>query len=383
MTTRTRFSARRAFTLVELLVVIAIIGTLIGLLLPAIQMVKEAARRTQCASQMRQVAIACNTYQTMHNSFPPGVPSCMATPAFGATVQNLGASSGAYCQGPNWLSALLEQLEEKPMSDNLRLCLAHKWNACDECAAAGQEGADTWSGVGDPIPNTLICPSAPDVFGPLSNTATNVGLSGMKKGNYAGCFGSQYYLPEDDTANRVPPFYNNPNVKRAQKAGVFEHITLPPAGSPAHLATAKNDPSFKPRGPKMGHNLGTTIAAIKDGPSKTIMVSEVLAYESPADGRGAWTVGAMGCSGFTANFPPNDPTLDQIPVCDTSITSPLKMKCTQNATTRAFALARSGHSGGVNASTADANTRFISDTIDVGVWQALCTKYGGEPEQLP
>ncbi len=69
---KTRFRDR-GFTLVELLVVIAIIGILIGMLLPAIQAVREAASRTSCANKVHQIAIAIHNYESAHQSFPPGV----------------------------------------------------------------------------------------------------------------------------------------------------------------------------------------------------------------------------------------------------------------------------------------------------------------------
>ncbi|MBC8875461.1 MAG: DUF1559 domain-containing protein [Planctomycetes bacterium] len=104
--------SQRAFTLVELLVVIAIIGILVALLLPAIQAAREAARRTECVNNLKQVGLALHSYHDSLGRFPPGRMSCDGW-------------TGGPCAGKTWIDKpgtsgfvmLLPYLEEQPLYD--------------------------------------------------------------------------------------------------------------------------------------------------------------------------------------------------------------------------------------------------------------------------
>ncbi|MFM8475111.1 MAG: DUF1559 domain-containing protein, partial [Planctomycetaceae bacterium] len=91
---------RRAFTLIELLVVIAIIAILVALLLPAVQQAREAARRTQCKNNLKQIALALHNYHDVHSTFPP------------ANVVRFDPVDGPYGDGWTWHARILPFLEQ-------------------------------------------------------------------------------------------------------------------------------------------------------------------------------------------------------------------------------------------------------------------------------
>jgi hypothetical protein len=336
--------------LVELLVVIAIIAILVVLLLPAVQMAREAARRTQCMNQVRQIAVAMANYESAHRAFPAGLPSC--------TQRNwnaVGTQRGNICAGPNWAMSILAEIEEEGMYQDVYDCMATQWNACDDCEhERGQVGRFT--------PSFMICPSATVMVN--LHTSSTTALERNSKGNYAVCFGSNNYASAIDTAENeamvgVMSVVMLKNWQRAVQQE--EHRTITGVW-------------------KMGSGQGTQVKDVKDGLSKSLVVSEVLGWDSEEDMRGVWSCVGMGGSTFTARYGPNSVEHDQIPSCERTIPATHKLRCTRQSsqTGDEWASARSDHIGGVVASHADASIKFYSDDVDLAVWQALSTRSGQE-----
>ena len=128
---------RFGFTLVELLVVIAIIGILVALLLPAIQAAREAARRTQCTNNLKQLALAMHNYSDTHRCIPPGVLAQKPFPYRNAS----------------WLARLMPHIEQTAAYDQFTF---------NETDWTGQDAADrnAWIKAELRVP-TFNCPSCP------------------------------------------------------------------------------------------------------------------------------------------------------------------------------------------------------------------------------
>jgi prepilin-type N-terminal cleavage/methylation domain-containing protein/prepilin-type processing-associated H-X9-DG protein len=177
-------SARRGFTLIELLVVIAIIAILIALLVPAVQKVREAAARTQCRNNLKQIGLGLHNYHGVHLRFPPGYVSAVA-----ADNSDLGPGWG-------WAAHLLPFLEQ----DNL-----HK-----QINFSADIGAAVNAAPRARMLAIFRCPSDPaslDTF-VAANTSVDIAFA-----SYVGMFGTPEITDDPSAGNGM--FFRNSKIRFA------------------------------------------------------------------------------------------------------------------------------------------------------------------------
>jgi prepilin-type N-terminal cleavage/methylation domain-containing protein/prepilin-type processing-associated H-X9-DG protein len=307
---------RRAFTLVELLVVIAIIGVLVALLLPAVQSAREAGRRMQCSSQLRQWSLAMHNYNDTYNVLPYASRNNPRTA---------------------WVTLLWPYIEQKPLYDSydLRLGFFQPPNTINGNTPQANLDGPTGRRV-----KIYYCPSDRPGAAQLSP----LDLYFRAKGNYQINWG---HIQEPD------PVYSATN----------------PAPSFAPFGFL----DFRSRGlPRQSR-----LAEFTDGTSNTMLLSEaVTSLDGDRDHRGDMLNDGDVCTTFQTLQTPNSTSPDTM-LPNFCVHRPERqLPCTTGA--NRFKAARSRHPGGVNVGLGDGSVRFVSNNINLTTWQALGTMNGGE-----
>jgi prepilin-type N-terminal cleavage/methylation domain-containing protein/prepilin-type processing-associated H-X9-DG protein len=320
--------SRAAFTLIELLVVIAIIAILIGLLLPAVQKVREAAARTKCLNNLHQLGLALHAYHDTHMQLPAGAENSVVP----RPIPNPDNQT-ANIRGTSWLVYILPQMEQGNLYG--QYLFYENWNSTANLAIALQK-----------VPN-YYCPSGSKDLSTESSNGVNTNTT-----HYYGVMG---------------PGPTNPTLVTVGGQTFSYPVSLPGtngAFSPLGMMT-----TFNSAAPSVGV---VQLTDVLDGLSNTLMVGELswnrpLTSPAPVNFYRSWTRGNNGGSGTTKN-----------------ISAPINSNTVYNGSNNFNDISfGSNHTGGCNFAFGDGSARFVNSNADLPTLQALSTIAGREVAQAP
>ncbi|MFO0811338.1 MAG: DUF1559 domain-containing protein [Gemmataceae bacterium] len=349
---RLRTPARWAFTLVELLVAIAIIAVLIGLLLPAVQKVRDAAARTKCQNTLKQLALAAHNFESAYQRFPAGLR--VATP--------FGPGQATTDAGTNVFVELLPYIEQPGLQRNF-----DKTNNRNNVTV---NGVPSPLSISAQVINLLLCPA--DQFDGMAST--NVVLDGGPVIQcMTGPLGLCYYGANSYVAAAGTTAYYTSAITRD---GMF--YTLNPGG------TFKTLPAV-------------TLSDVSDGTSNTFLFGErkhtdpnfdaaYPNYPLAAWNGWAWTAAANSGGNLFGHVAgqenPSGPAMFAPINFAVPFGTPTGAAGYLMTDTRVAAYG-SHHAGGANFAFGDGSVRFLTNDTSEATLRALSTRAGGERVSVP
>jgi prepilin-type N-terminal cleavage/methylation domain-containing protein len=317
-------SRSRGFTLIELLVVIAIIAILIGLLLPAVQKVRDAAARISCQNNLKQLGLALHTYHSAKGKLPPG--------AQGPVIKNPPAATAPFTvdNGTSWLVLLLPYVEQ----GNITYDFASNYNSANNSAVAATNR-----------PPVIFCPAGAKLS---SGDPTEVG-GGLP------CNATHYYGIMGPGSGSISPKTGMPYS--VITPGTDTALSDPTAGSSGMLVYYEAS---------LGMTQGiVTFSDCNDGTSNTLMIGEMSHTPLPgaANPYRSWVRGTKS------------------PGAAKNLTSPFKTPYTTNNFNDIGM--GSNHSGGTSFVLGDGSVRFITDDVSPQLLWSAASKSGGESVAIP
>ncbi len=309
--------ARPAFTLIELLVVIAIIAILIALLVPAVQKVREAAARTHCHNNLKQLALGVHNYQDTHKTMPHNGSRNFTT-------------AGQSCCGPgaprwSWIARTLPYIEQDNLFKQANVSDTTNLNA----------NATVLAALAQTIP-VLICPSDNSIT-PRTNAAN---LEGLRIGitNYKGVSGGNWGNGESRWR------WGTPNGPFASPLGTADHSGILNANGIFFRADYLRK---------------LALQHIYDGTRNTFMIGEAI---PSMDNHTSWPYSNNACA--TCGIGPNSRRVNGTDYAPSDWPNVYSF--------------RSNHPNGLNFALADGSVRFVSESIPLANYRALCSIRGRE-----
>lgn len=315
---------RAAFTLIELLVVIAIIAILIGLLLPAVQKVREAANRAKCTNNLKQLGVALHAFHDTNGALPPGAEQDVCP-------RSNSACTTGFIRGTSWIVHTLPYIEQDNIYRLYNFDLAHN------AAANG-------TNVGMQVVKTIYCPSGPD---PQKYKDPNAGTVNNPSTHYYGISGPGDVV--DNTTNVVNGTTFTYRVGDAANNAAWSGNGML---TQYRDSTGSISTKYKVR-----------LTDVTDGTTNTIMVGErsINLPSGQTNDYRSWIRGNNGGSGTTK-----------------CVTYPINSTMYNGSNNFNHISMASHHTGGCNFALGDGSVRFIRSSIALNIYKASASINSGE-----